>query len=231
MVEIEQTSEYAKWMLSLRDDRAKAKIALRIDRLMLGNPGDIKSVGGGVTEMRIDYGPGYRVYYGSQGETFGAEEPKKASQATSNKPKRFSRRGRKTNDKDSPVRFRRVPQFAESDQVLHGRSHGERGPATDLACAWRRRAGQQHERDRQEIGTNPGGPLQIPVAKWPTGTKHGHARIERAWHRLVAESTESNGFDKNGQIEQQAEKEEEHQDFGIAQRRQAATAHAIFVQP
>jgi putative addiction module killer protein len=70
MVEIERTSEYAKWMLSLRDDRAKAKIALRIDRLMLGNPGDVKPVGGGVTEMRIDYGPGYRVYYGSQGETF-----------------------------------------------------------------------------------------------------------------------------------------------------------------
>jgi putative component of toxin-antitoxin plasmid stabilization module len=43
-IEIERTSEYAKWMLSLRDDRAKAKITLRIDRLMLGNPGDIKPV-------------------------------------------------------------------------------------------------------------------------------------------------------------------------------------------
>jgi putative addiction module killer protein len=70
MTAIERTPEYAKWMLSLRDDRAKAKIALRIDRLMLGNPGDIKPVGGGVTEMRIDYGPGYRVYYCSQGKTF-----------------------------------------------------------------------------------------------------------------------------------------------------------------
>jgi putative addiction module killer protein len=67
MVQIIRTEEYASWSLSLRDDRAKAKIALRVDRLALGNPGDVKPVGGGLSEMRIDYGPGYRVYYGKHG--------------------------------------------------------------------------------------------------------------------------------------------------------------------
>ena len=67
MVQIIRTEEYASWNLSLRDDRAKAKIALRVDRLALGNPGDVKPVGGGLSEMRIDYGPGYRVYYGKYG--------------------------------------------------------------------------------------------------------------------------------------------------------------------
>jgi putative addiction module killer protein len=67
MLEVERTPEYASWALSLQDDRAKAKIALRIDRLMLGNPGVTRSVGGGVVEMKIDYGPGYRVYFGKHG--------------------------------------------------------------------------------------------------------------------------------------------------------------------
>jgi putative addiction module killer protein len=67
MVQVIRTEEYASWILSLRDDRAKAKIALRVDRLALGNPGDVKPVGGGLSEMRIDYGPGYRVYYGKHG--------------------------------------------------------------------------------------------------------------------------------------------------------------------
>jgi putative addiction module killer protein len=69
MVQIIRTEEYASWILSLRDDRAKAKIALRVDRLALGNPGDVKPVGGGLSEMRIDYGPGYRVYYGKPGDS------------------------------------------------------------------------------------------------------------------------------------------------------------------
>jgi putative addiction module killer protein len=69
MVQIIRTEEYASWVLSLRDDRAKAKIALRIDRLALGNPGDVKPVGGGLSEMRIAYGPGYRVYYGKHGDS------------------------------------------------------------------------------------------------------------------------------------------------------------------
>jgi putative addiction module killer protein len=67
MVQIIRTDEYASWSLSLRDDRAKAKIALRVDRLAFGNPGDVKPIGGGVSEMRIDFGPGYRVYYGKRG--------------------------------------------------------------------------------------------------------------------------------------------------------------------
>src|SRR4051812_23201792 len=67
MVQIIRTDEYASWNLSLGDDHAKAKIALRIDRLAFGNPGDVKPVGGGVSEMRIDYAPGYRVYYGKRG--------------------------------------------------------------------------------------------------------------------------------------------------------------------
>jgi putative addiction module killer protein len=69
MVQIIRTEEYASWILSLRDDRAKAKIALRVDRLAFGNPGDVKPVGGGLSEMRIDYGPGYRVYYGKHGDS------------------------------------------------------------------------------------------------------------------------------------------------------------------
>jgi putative addiction module killer protein len=69
MVQIIRTEEYATWIRSLRDDRAKAKIALRVDRLALGNPGDVKPVGSGLSEMRIDYGPGYRVYYGKHGDS------------------------------------------------------------------------------------------------------------------------------------------------------------------
>jgi putative addiction module killer protein len=69
MVQILRTEAYASWILSLRDDRAKAKIALRVDRLALGNPGDVKPAGGGLSEMRIDYGPGYRVYYGKHGDS------------------------------------------------------------------------------------------------------------------------------------------------------------------
>jgi putative addiction module killer protein len=56
-------------MAKLRDARARARIASRIDRLAHGNPGDIKSVGEGVSEMRIDYGPGYRVYFVRRGQS------------------------------------------------------------------------------------------------------------------------------------------------------------------
>lgn len=62
MIEIRQTAEFREWLADLRDSRAKARIAERVRRLALGNPGDVKSVGGGVGELRIDYGPGYRVY-------------------------------------------------------------------------------------------------------------------------------------------------------------------------
>ena len=65
--EIRQTEEYAGWFDGLRDRRAKARIDLRIRRLALGNPGDVRHVGGRVSELRIDYGPGYRVYFMRQG--------------------------------------------------------------------------------------------------------------------------------------------------------------------
>jgi putative addiction module killer protein len=70
MIEVRQTDEYADWFKSLRDRRARARINTRIRRLSLGNPGDVKPVGEGVSELRIDYGPGYRVYFVQRGGTF-----------------------------------------------------------------------------------------------------------------------------------------------------------------
>lgn len=67
MIEIRQTETYAKWFAGLRDRQARARINVRIRRLSLGNPGDAKPVGEGVSELRVDYGPGYRVYYIRQG--------------------------------------------------------------------------------------------------------------------------------------------------------------------
>jgi putative addiction module killer protein len=67
VVEIRRTSVFDKWLRKLRDTQARAKILVRIDRLSRGNPGDVKPVGEGVSEMRIDYGPGYRVYYVQRG--------------------------------------------------------------------------------------------------------------------------------------------------------------------
>ena len=58
---------FVDWMDSLRDQRARAKIRTRIDRVQLGNLGNCESVGGGVSELKIDYGPGYRVYFGQIG--------------------------------------------------------------------------------------------------------------------------------------------------------------------
>jgi putative addiction module killer protein len=69
MIEIRQTAAYAAWFDRLRDQAAKARIDVRIRRLSLGNFGDTKSIGGGISELRIDYGPGYRVYYCRDGET------------------------------------------------------------------------------------------------------------------------------------------------------------------
>ncbi|MBK9163462.1 MAG: type II toxin-antitoxin system RelE/ParE family toxin [Acidobacteria bacterium] len=67
MIEIRQTEHYAKWFKALKDHKARARIDIRIRRLSLGNPGDVKPVGEGVSEMRIDYGPGYRVYFLTKG--------------------------------------------------------------------------------------------------------------------------------------------------------------------
>ena len=69
MVEIRQTEVYSQWFKSLRDRQARARIDVRIRRLSLGNPGDVKPVGGGVSELRIDYGPGFRVYFVQRGQT------------------------------------------------------------------------------------------------------------------------------------------------------------------
>lgn len=68
MIEVRQTEAFAKFMAKLRDVRAKAKIAARIDRLRFGNPGDVAPVGDGVSELRIDFGPGYRVYFAQKGD-------------------------------------------------------------------------------------------------------------------------------------------------------------------
>ena len=65
---INRTDEFSIWLKNLRDIRARAKIISRIDRLELGNPGDVAPVGDGVSEMRIHYGPGYRVYFVRRGD-------------------------------------------------------------------------------------------------------------------------------------------------------------------
>ncbi|MDB5503412.1 MAG: hypothetical protein JWR89_3314 [Tardiphaga sp.] len=69
MLELQSSAEFDRWIDSLRDRRGRAKIYLRIQRLQLGNPGDVKPVGEGISEMRIDFGPGYRVYYMLKGQT------------------------------------------------------------------------------------------------------------------------------------------------------------------
>ena len=63
MTEIRKTELFARWLDDLRDLRARARVQVRIERLAAGNPGDVGPVGEGVSELRIDYGPGYRVYY------------------------------------------------------------------------------------------------------------------------------------------------------------------------
>jgi putative addiction module killer protein len=69
MFVVEKTDVFLKWLRGLNDVRAIARIQIRIDRLSLGNMGDVKAVGEGISEMRIDYGPGYRVYFKKTGKT------------------------------------------------------------------------------------------------------------------------------------------------------------------
>jgi putative addiction module killer protein len=69
MIEVRQTETYAGWFRRLRDENARARIDVRIRRLSLGNLGDVKAVGDGVRELRVDYGPGYRVYFVQRGDT------------------------------------------------------------------------------------------------------------------------------------------------------------------
>jgi putative addiction module killer protein len=68
MVEMRKTDTFAEWLDGLQDIRARARILVRIERLAAGNPGDVRPVGEGVSEMRIDYGPGYRVYFKKIGQ-------------------------------------------------------------------------------------------------------------------------------------------------------------------
>ena len=70
MLHVRRLDEFSDWLKALRDLRARAKIVQRIDRLELGNPGDVAPVGEGVSELRIHYGPGYRVYIKQRGEDF-----------------------------------------------------------------------------------------------------------------------------------------------------------------
>jgi len=68
-MEVRRTNEYADWLDQLRDTRARTKVLVRVERLIAGNHGDVAPVGEGVSELRIDYGPGYRVYFKSRGQT------------------------------------------------------------------------------------------------------------------------------------------------------------------
>jgi len=70
MIEIKATAEFEAWMASLRDRTARFKISKRIDRLADGNPGDVKPIGGGLTEFRVHHGPGYRVYFFQSGQVY-----------------------------------------------------------------------------------------------------------------------------------------------------------------
>jgi putative addiction module killer protein len=85
VAEVRQTDEYERWFESLRDETARARVLVRIRRLSLGNAGDVRPVGEGVSEMRIDYGPGYRVYFVSRERSWsfswraGTSEPRRAT--------------------------------------------------------------------------------------------------------------------------------------------------------
>ena len=69
MIDIQKTELFVKWLDKLHDIRARARILVRIKRISAGNPGDVKPVGEGVSELRINYGPGYRVYYKQCGKS------------------------------------------------------------------------------------------------------------------------------------------------------------------
>ncbi|MEX2163164.1 MAG: type II toxin-antitoxin system RelE/ParE family toxin [Sulfuricaulis sp.] len=67
MIEIRKTAHFAQWLDDLKDIQARARVQARVERLAVGNPGDVEPVGEGVSELRINYGPGYRVYFKKRG--------------------------------------------------------------------------------------------------------------------------------------------------------------------
>ena len=69
MFEVLATDEFDQWLSNLADEKARTRIASRVARLGFGNPGDVKPIGEGLSEMRVDHGPGYRVYYKRTGKT------------------------------------------------------------------------------------------------------------------------------------------------------------------
>lgn len=69
MFELKQTEVFRRWRTRLKDQRARALIASRLDRLAFGNAGNVRPVGEGVSELRIDHGPGYRIYFQQRGKT------------------------------------------------------------------------------------------------------------------------------------------------------------------
>jgi putative addiction module killer protein len=70
MLDVQQTDVFASWFAGLRDRTVRGRITARIERLQLGNPGDVKPVGEGLSELRLDFGPGYRLYFTQRGERF-----------------------------------------------------------------------------------------------------------------------------------------------------------------
>lgn len=68
VIEVVQTDEFETWLKKLKDVRGKARILRRLDRLAQGNPGDVRPIGKGLSELRLDVGPGYRVYYAQDGD-------------------------------------------------------------------------------------------------------------------------------------------------------------------
>jgi putative addiction module killer protein len=69
MLDLKQTATFQRWRTRLKDERARALIASRLDRLAYGHAGDVEPVGAGISELRIHYGPGYRIYFHRQGKT------------------------------------------------------------------------------------------------------------------------------------------------------------------
>jgi putative addiction module killer protein len=96
MIEVRQTEVFSNWLRKLVDHNARARIQIRIRRLSLGNFGDIKSVGEGISELRVDYGPGYRVYLQRRGNLLVlllAGGSKKTQQADIAKAKTLAKEG------------------------------------------------------------------------------------------------------------------------------------------